>query len=61
MTEATRNAPNAVRISLHKVSAWDEPAFRSQIERFGRKKVVLGGISLDICVLQTAHDLKRAG
>lgn len=61
MPEVVQNAPHAVRIERHAVSAWDEPRFRAEIERIGRKKIVLGGPSIDICTLQLALDLKRAG
>jgi hypothetical protein len=61
MPEIMEHAPNAVHIERHAVSAWDEPRFRAEIERIGRKKIVLGGPSIDICTLQLALDLKRAG
>lgn len=51
------NAGHAVRIQRHTPSAWDEPNFRKALSDIGRKKVILGGISLDICTLQLTLDL----
>lgn len=55
------HSAHAVRVERHTPSAWDEPEFRRVLSEFGRRKVVLGGISLDICTLQLAIDLKGAG
>lgn len=54
-------AGHAVRVERHTPSAWDEPAFRTTLAGFGRRKVILGGISLDICTLQLTLDLIGAG
>lgn len=53
--------PDATYVERHTVSAWDEPHFRETIEEIGRKKIVLGGISIDICTAQLTLDLLRAG
>ena len=53
--------PNYVRVERHTPSAWDEPKFREELKKTGRKKVILGGISLDICTQLLALDLLRAG
>ena len=45
-------------------SAMLEPAFAQKIEELkaaGKKQIVIGGIETHICVLQTAHDLMKAG
>lgn len=55
------NAGHAVRVERHTPSAWDEPAFQKTLAEFGRRKVVLGGISLDICTLQLTLDLIGGG
>lgn len=55
------NQPDAKYIERHTVSAWDEPNFREEIERLGNKKIVLGGISIDICTAQLTLDLLRNG
>lgn len=55
------NLPEANYIERHTVSTWDEPNFRKEIEKIGRKKIVLGGISLDICTAQLTLDLLNEG
>jgi nicotinamidase-related amidase len=55
------NAGHAVRIERHTPSAWDEPNFQAALAKIGRKKVILGGISLDICTLQLTLDLISGG
>lgn len=55
------HADHAIRIERHTPSAWDEPAFQAELKKIGRKKVVLGGISLDICTLQLTLDLIAGG
>ncbi|HIK07398.1 MAG TPA: isochorismatase family protein [Trichormus sp. M33_DOE_039] len=59
--EVLANAEHAIRIERHTPSAWDEPEFRQKLQAIGRKKVLLGGISLDICTLQLSIDLLGAG
>ncbi|MBI4783845.1 MAG: isochorismatase family protein [Oscillatoriophycideae cyanobacterium NC_groundwater_1537_Pr4_S-0.65um_50_18] len=59
--EVIANADHAVRVERHTPSAWDEPAFRDALAKTGRQKVVLGGISLDICTLQLTVDLIGGG
>jgi nicotinamidase-related amidase len=57
--ECTQNieSAKAIRVERHTPSAWDEPNFRSVLEQIGRKKVILGGISLDICTALLTTDL----
>jgi hypothetical protein len=52
---------NAVRVERHTPSAWDEPNFRTAIEKMGRKKLIVAGISLDICTQLLTIDLLKAG
>ena len=59
--EVVTHAKDAIRVERHTPSAWDEPAFQEQLKAFGRKKIILGGISLDICTLQTTLDLLANG
>jgi hypothetical protein len=59
--EVTDHASHAKRIERHTPSAWDEAAFRDALAATGRKKVILGGISLDICTLLLTLDLIGAG
>jgi nicotinamidase-related amidase len=60
-SEVVAHADRAIRIERHTPSAWDEPMFRDKLAAIGRKKVLLGGISLDICTLQLTLDLLKAG
>lgn len=60
-SEVVAHADRAIRIERHTPSAWDEPMFRDKLAAIGRKKVLLGGISLDICTLQLTLDLLAAG
>ncbi|WP_350284762.1 isochorismatase family protein [uncultured Croceitalea sp.] len=50
-----------VRVERHVPSAWDEPKFREEIKKTGKKKIILGGISLDICTQLLTLDLLRNG
>ncbi len=52
---------DSLHIARHAPSAWSEPAFRDWVAGTGRRKVVLGGISLDNCTSLTAIDLLAAG
>jgi len=61
MPEVVAHTSHAVFVERHTVSAWGEPRFREEVERIGRKKIVLGGISIDICTLQLTLDLLAAG
>lgn len=55
------NLPGASYIERHTVSAWEEPEFRKELERIGNNKIVLGGISIDICTAQLTLDLLNNG
>lgn len=59
--QVVAHADHAIRVERHVPSAWDEPEFQKQLANIGRKKVVLGGISLDICTLQLTIDLIGGG
>lgn len=51
----------AVRVERHTPSAWDEPNFQVAVKKLNRKKLIVGGISLDICTQLLTLDLLRAG
>lgn len=59
--EVLEHAQHAVRVERHTPSAWDEPLFQEKLSEMGRKKILLGGISLDICTLQLTVDLIGGG
>jgi nicotinamidase-related amidase len=59
--EVVAHSQHAVRVERHTPSAWDEPVFRSTLADMKRKKVLLGGISLDICTQLLTLDLLANG
>jgi nicotinamidase-related amidase len=59
--QMARYLPNAQRVQRHAPSAWKERAFRDALATAGRRKLIIAGISIDNCVLQTSLDLLRAG
>jgi hypothetical protein len=59
--EVVAHSDHAVRIERHTPSAWDEPKFREALAGFGRKRILLGGISLDICTQLLTLDLLANG
>jgi hypothetical protein len=59
--EVVAHSAHAVRVERHTPSAWDEPAFRKALAATGRRKVLLGGISLDICTQLLTLDLLANG
>jgi hypothetical protein len=59
--EVVAHSQHAERVARHTPSAWDEPRFREVLAGFGRKKVLLGGISLDICTQLLTLDLLAHG
>ncbi|MCI4651705.1 isochorismatase family protein [Phaeodactylibacter sp.] len=59
--EVMKHLDHGIRVERHTPSAWDEPEFIKTIEKIGRKKVIVGGISLDICTTMLTIDLLRNG
>ena len=59
--EVVEHSKHAVSVARHTPSAWDEPRFREEVERIGRRKLLVGGISLDICSTLLSLDLLGAG
>ena len=53
--------PDAQFIERRAPSAWNEAAFRDALETAGRSKILMGGISIDNCTLQTGLDVMKAG
>lgn len=49
------------RIERHTPSAWHATEFVEALQKFNRPKVIMAGISIDNCVLQTALDVLSAG
>jgi Isochorismatase family len=59
--EVVAQTQHAIRVERHTPSAWDEPEFRRVLASFNRKKVLLGGISLEICTQLLTLDLLANG
>jgi nicotinamidase-related amidase len=59
--EVVAHAAHATRVERHTPSAWEEPKFREILAGTGRKKVLVGGISLDICTQLLTLDLLANG
>ncbi|MDX2065613.1 MAG: isochorismatase family protein [Fimbriimonadaceae bacterium] len=61
MPELMEIVKNDTFIPRHTPSAWREPAFVSAVQKTGRKKLIMAGISTDNCVALLALDAMRAG
>jgi hypothetical protein len=59
--EVVAHSAHAIRVERHTPSAWNAPKFRETLAGYGRKKVLLGGISLDICTQLLTLDLLANG
>lgn len=53
--------PDAPQLERHAPSAWTEQSFRDFLKNAGRKKIIIAGISIDNCALQTSLDLLKNG
>ncbi|MEM6750146.1 MAG: isochorismatase family protein [Planctomycetota bacterium] len=54
--------PDAPLISRSgQINAWDDPNFRAAVEATGRKKMVVSGITTDVCVAFVTLSLLEAG
>lgn len=59
--EVKNIANNAIFMEKEHFSAYKKEDIKVEIEKFGKKNVIICGIEAHICVLQTALDLKNAG
>ena len=48
-------------INRHMVSAWDDPKFVAAVEKTGRRKLIMGAITTDVCLLFPALAATAAG
>ena len=53
--------PDAPRFGRHTPSAMQAEDFRNALEATGRKRIVIGGVSLDLCTMHTSLDMLKAG
>jgi len=62
LPEIVEMFPEAPLISRNgQINAWDDPNFREAIEATGRKKVVVSGITTDVCVGFVTLSMLEAG
>ena len=43
------------------VNAWEDPNFRAAIERTGRKQLIMGGVTTDVCLIYPTIRAVEAG
>jgi nicotinamidase-related amidase len=43
------------------VNAWDDPAFRDAIEATGRRQLIMGGVTTDVCLIYPTISAVEAG
>ena len=43
------------------VNAWDDPNFRAAIEATGRKQLIMGGVTTDVCLIYPTISAVQAG
>lgn len=53
--------PGIPEIDRTTMNSWEDPDFRSAVERAGRKKLILAGLWTEVCVTFPALDALRAG
>lgn len=59
--QIAENVPDAPRFGRHTPSAMQSDEFRDALAATGRRRVIIGGISLDLCTLHTSLDMLKAG
>jgi nicotinamidase-related amidase len=48
-------------IDRHTVDAWDSPEFRAAVEATGRRKIIMGALWTEVCLVYPALDMLREG
>jgi nicotinamidase-related amidase len=43
------------------IDAWDDPAFAAAVRRTGRPKLLMGGLTTDVCLVPPALSAKAGG
>lgn len=59
LTELFPDAPTIYRPGP--ISAWDDPNFVQAVEATGRKKLIMSGVTTDVCLMFPALQAKAAG
>ena len=53
--------PGVSEIDRTTMNSWEDPEFRSAVERTGRKKLIIAGLWTEVCVAFPTLDALRAG
>lgn len=53
--------PGVPEIDRTTMNSWEDPEFRSAVERTGRKKLIIAGLWTEVCVVFPSLDALRAG
>lgn len=62
MKEVSDNLPDAPVIHRQgQISAWDDPSFVAAVEATGRKKLIMAGVTSDVCLMFPALQALAAG
>lgn len=59
--DLTAALPNSKPVDRTIIDVWEEPSIRKIIEESGKENIILGGITLEVCVAFPALSLQRAG
>lgn len=43
------------------INAWDDPSFVKEVEKLNRKKLIMAGVTTDVCLMFPALSAKQAG
>lgn len=53
--------PGVTEIDRTTMNSWEDPDFRAEVERSGRKKLIIAGLWTEVCVAFPTLDALRAG
>jgi nicotinamidase-related amidase len=59
--ELIATLPKATRIDRVIINAWNDPSFVGEVERTGRKKLIMAGVTTDVCLAFPAISAVGAG
>ncbi|MBX9779375.1 MAG: isochorismatase family protein [Chitinophagaceae bacterium] len=60
-TELVNTLPNAPVIDRLHINAWNDPVFVKAVEATGRKKLIMAGVTADVCLTFPAVSAAQAG
>lgn len=59
--ELTAELPDVAEIDRTGVNSWEDPDFRTAVERSGRRKIVIAGLWTEVCLAFPSLDMLREG